>query len=128
MKKILFMAMFSFVCAATTLSHAKLSDTASMKCISQDKGTRSALWDLEQAYEMRSISAKNFFRAFDKAETCQQLRKNLHKLHGEMISRLPTPVPKAPNFEALSPNTESVESAAPAASSVADESNSTFFE
>ena len=70
-------------------SHAKMSDKVAMKCISADKPTRIAFLDLEQAYEMRSVTAKDFVQVFSNASTCPQLRKNLNKLHGDMIAKLP---------------------------------------
>lgn len=81
-----------------SLSQAKLNDQQIMNCISQDKQAQSALLDLEQAYEMRSVSAKDFFQAFDKAENCSKLKKNLQKLHADLLSTLRTPQEKAPSF------------------------------
>jgi hypothetical protein len=106
MKKRTMMPLFLTILFAGALSHAKLNDRQSMKCINADRPTQSALRDLEQAYEMRSISAKVFFQAFDKANTCPQLRKNLQKLHGDMLARLPVPQSKpatSPSFDPSGP-------------------------
>ncbi|RYZ86627.1 MAG: hypothetical protein EOP06_14130 [Proteobacteria bacterium] len=61
-----------------------------MKCIRQDKASQAAFLDLEQGYEMRSVRAKDFVAVFEKARNCEQLRKNVQKLHGTMIASLPT--------------------------------------
>jgi hypothetical protein len=91
MKKLLVLPLILMTLMIGKTSFAKLSDDSAMKCISGDKQTRSSFLDLEQAYEMRSVSAKDFFQAFDKSVNCPQLRKNLNKLHVDMIAKLPTP-------------------------------------
>ena len=103
MRKSVYLTVFVFLCSWSLLSEAKLSDNAAMKCISGDKVTRSAFLDLEQAYEMRSVSAKDFFQAFEKAPSCPSLRKNLQKLRTDLIARMPTPSLKAPRFESMAP-------------------------
>ncbi|MBC7371516.1 MAG: hypothetical protein H7326_08125 [Bdellovibrionaceae bacterium] len=126
MKKSVYLLVLNLSTFGVLTAEAKLTDSAAMNCISRDKVTRSAFLDLEQAYEMRSVSAKDFFQAFDKSRSCPALRKNLQKLHGDMIARMPTPPTKAPRFEAFSPSAEP--SALSAPSNFADDATSTFFE
>ncbi|MBK9321914.1 MAG: hypothetical protein IPM97_02960 [Bdellovibrionaceae bacterium] len=106
---------FFMMFACSFVVQAKLNDTQAMKCIYQHRQTQVAFLDLEQAYEMRSVSAKDFFQAIDNAPNCSQLRKNLKKLHGTLISQLQVrqgkfssdstpPTPSAPedNFDLFS--------------------------
>jgi hypothetical protein len=96
-----------------TLAQAKLSDRQAMKCISQDRQSQSRFLDLEQAYEMRSVSAKDFYKVFDKAANCPQLKKNISKLHGDMIARLPTPQNRSSIFKGNSGSDDFSGAAAP---------------
>ncbi len=72
------------------VAQGKLSDQQSMRCINADKSTRSVFQDLQAAYEMRIVTAKDFFRAMDKAASCPQLRKDLKKLHASAVSSFPS--------------------------------------
>lgn len=85
MKKLLVIALiFAF-----PASFAKLSDRQSMKCIDTDRLTKSVFQDLQTAYDMRLVTAKNFFQVMDMAPSCPQLRKDLKKLHASAISQFP---------------------------------------
>jgi len=85
MKKLMvFVFMLSGVVA-----QAKLSDQQSMKCIDGDRQTKSAFQDLQAAYEMRLVTAKDFFKVMEKPSNCPQLRKDLKKLHASAVSTFP---------------------------------------
>lgn len=71
------------------MAQAKLTDQQSMKCIDGDKQTKSAFQDLQAAYEMRLVTAKDFFKVMEKPASCPQLRKDLKKLHASAISTFP---------------------------------------
>jgi hypothetical protein len=85
-----FGAFIGFV-LVSVMAHAKLSDRQAMKCLSQDRNAESAFSDLEQAYGMRLVTAKDFFDVIDKASDCSQLKKNVKKLRADMVSRFPDP-------------------------------------
>ncbi|HEY8270917.1 MAG TPA: hypothetical protein VIG33_08505 [Pseudobdellovibrionaceae bacterium] len=70
------------------VAQAKLSDQQSMKCINADKLTHLEFQDLQAAYDMRLVSAKDFFRVMD-APNCAQLKKDLKKLHGSALAAFP---------------------------------------
>lgn len=70
-------------------AQAKLSDQQSMKCIDTDGQTKSAFQDLQAAYEMRLVTAKDFFKVMEKPSSCPQLRKDLKKLHASAVSTFP---------------------------------------
>lgn len=71
------------------LAQAKLSDQQSMKCIDSDRLTKSAFQDLQAAYEMRLVTAKDFFKVMEKPASCPQLKKDLKKLHASAVSSFP---------------------------------------
>lgn len=71
------------------LAQAKLSDQQSMKCIDSDRLTKSAFQDLQAAYEMRLVTAKDFFKVMEKPTSCPQLKKDLKKLHASAVSSFP---------------------------------------
>lgn len=71
------------------VAQAKLSDQQSMKCIDGDRQTKSAFQDLQAAYEMRLVTAKDFFKVMEKPSNCPQLRKDLKKLHASAVSTFP---------------------------------------
>ena len=56
----------------STVAHGKLSDQQSVKCIDSDRLTKSAFQDIQAAYEMRLVTAKDFFQVMDKAPSCPQ--------------------------------------------------------
>ncbi|MGZ3744436.1 MAG: hypothetical protein ACXWRE_02750 [Pseudobdellovibrionaceae bacterium] len=85
MKKLL---SFLLILSSVT-THAKLSDQQSMKCIDGDKLTQSVFQDLQAAYEMRIVTAKDFFQVMEKPSNCPQLRKDLKKLHSSALAALP---------------------------------------
>lgn len=85
MKKLLVAALFF----ASPLSYAKLSDSQAMKCIDGDKLTKSAFQDLQAAYEMRMVTAKDFFKVLEKPTSCPQLRKDLKKLQATAVAQFP---------------------------------------
>jgi hypothetical protein len=66
-----------------------LSNRQTMKCIDTDKLTKSAFSDLQAAYEMRLVTAKDFYEVMDKAPNCPQLRKDLKKLQASAIAQFP---------------------------------------
>lgn len=70
-------------------AQAKLSDQQSMKCIDSDQLTKSAFQDLQAAYEMRLVTAKDFFKVMEKPSNCPQLRKDLKKLHASAVATFP---------------------------------------
>ncbi|WP_413290518.1 hypothetical protein [Bdellovibrio sp. HCB337] len=74
---------------ASPWTHAKLSDRQAMKCIDGDKATQSAFQDLQAAFEMRMVTAKDFLKVMDKPASCPQLRKDLKKLHTTALAQLP---------------------------------------
>lgn len=85
MKKLL----FSFLILASVVAQGKLSDQQSMKCINADESTKSVFQDLQAAYEMRLVTAKDFFQVMDKAPGCSQLKKDLKKLHASAVNTFP---------------------------------------
>lgn len=87
MKKMMICMMVVLFSAVGT--QAKLSDHQTMKCIDSDTPSRSAFQDLQAAYEMRLISAKDFFKVMDKPANCPQLRKDLKKLHASAVGAFP---------------------------------------
>jgi len=89
MKKLLKTLVVSALSLGVSFSHAKLSNRQTMKCIDADKLTKSAFLDLQAAYEMRLVTAKDFFQVMDKAPNCPQLRKDLKKLQVSAISQFP---------------------------------------
>ena len=80
-------------------SQAKMTDQQQMKCISKDKQANSVFLDLEEAYEARMISAKDFFQTMDSAAGCPQLKKGLQKLHSSLISKLHPSTDIHPSYE-----------------------------
>jgi hypothetical protein len=68
----------------------KMSNRQAMECIYGDKTTQSAFQDLQAAYELRKIEAKEFFTTLDTAKNCPQLKKNLQKLRQTTVAQFPT--------------------------------------
>ncbi len=120
-RRFLFLTFFVML-ASSFSAQAKLNDNQVMKCIYQHRQTQVAFLDLEQAYEMRSVSAKDFFQAIDNAPSCPQLRKNIKRLHGTMISRLQVPQSKPTSVSA--PSTPAI----PSTPSISDDSGDLFLE
>lgn len=90
MKKVLFVTLLSLAQVFSGASaKAKLSDQQSMKCIDSDNLTKSAFQDLQAAYEMRLLTAKDFFKVMEKPASCPQLKKDLKKLHSTALASLP---------------------------------------
>jgi len=89
MKKLFKTLVVTALSLGVSFSHAKLSNRQTMKCIDADKLTKSAFLDLQAAYEMRLVTAKDFFQVMDKAPNCPQLRKDLKKLQASAISQFP---------------------------------------
>lgn len=77
------------VLVSSAMAQAKLSDHQSMKCIDSDLPSKSAFQDLQAAYAMRLVSAKDFFKVMDKPTNCPQLRKDLKKLHASAVGAFP---------------------------------------
>ncbi len=89
MKKLKVGMLLSALTFVGAVAHAKLSDIQSMKCIDGDSQTRSAFQDIQAAYEMRLVTAKDFFKVMEKPDNCPQLRKDLKKLHTSAIASFP---------------------------------------
>lgn len=89
MKKLMIGMTLSVLMFTGAMAHAKLSDAQSMKCIDGDRQTKSAFQDLQAAYEMRLVTAKDFFKVMEKPANCPQLRKDLKKLHATAIASFP---------------------------------------
>lgn len=97
-------------------AQAKLKDHEVMKCIDGDKPTRSIFQDLQAAYEMRIVSAKDFFDVMDKAKGCPQLKRDLKKLQARAISQFSAPKRPSRDTEMNNHSFENTESVpAPAA-------------
>jgi hypothetical protein len=81
-----------FMCVAisgSTVVFAKLNSQQTGKCIYSDKTTESAFQDLQAAYGLRLIEAKDFFQSMDKAKNCAELKKNLQKLRRDTVALMP---------------------------------------
>jgi hypothetical protein len=89
MKKLMVAMALAALTLSGALAQAKLSDVQSMKCIDGDKQTKSVFQDLQAAYEMRLVTAKDFFKVMEKPSTCPQLRTDLKKLHASAVSAFP---------------------------------------
>lgn len=76
---------------AASISYAKLNSRQAMNCIDADAPTKSVFQDLQAAYEMRMVTAKDFFQVMDKAPNCPKLKGDLKKLHSAMMAQLPPP-------------------------------------
>jgi len=85
------------------VAQAKLTDQQSMKCIDSDRKTKSAFQDLQAAYEMRLLTAKDFFKVMEKPASCPQLKKDLSKLHASAVATFPK-AKSATRFDANSSN------------------------
>lgn len=70
-------------------AQAKLNDQQSMKCIDGDKLSHLAFQDLQAAYEMRLVSAKDFLKVMEAPLSCPQLREDLKKLQASAFSAFP---------------------------------------
>lgn len=80
---------FFFLVLVSGVARGKLNDQQSMKCINADEPTKSVFQDLQAAYEMRLVTAKDFFQVMDKAPSCPQLRKDLKKLQASAVASFP---------------------------------------
>jgi len=89
MKTLLLALILAFATAPSAF--AKLSDRQAMKCIDTDALAKSAFQDLQAAYEMRMVSAKDFFNVMDKASNCPQLKKDIKKLQASAMAQFPAP-------------------------------------
>src|ERR1700687_2413725 len=72
-------------------AHARLNDQQAIKCIEKDAVAARSFHDLETAYEMRMVDAKDFLKVLKSPASCPELKKSVNKLHTSMMAKIPDP-------------------------------------